>query len=148
MITRVEQSEIIEFITLTNLSNFPDNDTSMDEFLSATYRFYDIIKAYDACPKKAANAYNTAKEKALTIIKERMRYQDANMPRDDRLNLAKQIFADTMNKEFYQTYIRYKWMQVRAYNKQTSVLSRNLYHDYLASLDVHQFVDYSHLPSL
>lgn len=128
-----KQKEIMAFIRLTRLDNFPDWNTPQDEFVNASYRFSDIIDAYGGCSKKAAQTYNEAVEKALAYIS----IHDAEE--------ARKYYCEIMTREFYSAYIQYKWQQVKTYQQQTSVLSQALYSDYRAALDVHSYVDYSPL---
>lgn len=123
------QQKIMQFIRMTGLNNFPDQDTPEEDFLTMTYRFSDIINAYDGCAVTAAENFIYAREKALAVA--------SNITVGARDN----IYVEVMEQLFYRRYIRYKWNQVKAYQQQTSVLSPALYQDYLAALDVRGYVD-------
>ncbi len=145
ILTHEQQQEIMKFIRLTGLNNFPDADTSEQEFLNDTYRFHTIIEAYGGCAEHAATAYNKAVLKAVETVKD----INDDIPNEQYSIQAKSVFASIMRDEFYLTYIQYCWQQLKTYQRKTSVLDQGLYQGYLnAAQDIDSYVDYTVLPAV
>ncbi len=132
-----DQKEIMNFIRRTGLNNFPDTNTPETDFLSATFRFHEIITAFDGSSNKAADAYLNAVQKAVNEACKTGGNKDEQ----------KEIYNQIMTVEFYSRYIQFKWQQIRTQNSQLKVPTHDLYRDYLAALDVPAYVDYTPLLS-
>lgn len=133
-----DQRNILDFISLADITNFPDATTPEEDFLDYTHHLHDIIKAYNGDIHKAAGVYSDAREQALDLVAER--YPAYRYTKD--ISDAKSLYCQTMKNIFFKPYIQYRWQRLKGIRSHASIQAQYLYRSYVYALNAEQYVDY------
>ena len=107
---------------------------SDEEFNDEILRILTIIEAFGNCPKKAAETFRSAKEKARTAMDATYEVMLAHIPKPTADHFyasfptveqadafkakveeeAGKAYSVIMQRDFYQIYLDYKWQQLDA----------------------------------
>jgi len=128
-----------EFLLETYGYDLPEDDTPWMEFRKHVLRTHDLIDAHGSCPLETAKKYNEARKQAREAVHAvKGTFTDEDEPHSEEK--FQEVYCKVMTDEFYSAFITMRWQRVKQYKKQTGVLSKMLYQDYLEAQNVSSYV--------